>query len=98
MKQIRFAIRCLAMVGKAMLFTARSHVAKAAGVLFHGVQIEGLSEMFSDPITAEDVQRRFEENDLLFCARGTICWQLWLRQRFCRSAYHRAKNPSTDCT
>jgi len=23
-----------------------------------------------------------------------ICWQPWLRQRSCRSAYHRAKNPA----
>jgi hypothetical protein len=27
---------------------------------------------------------------------SAICWQLWLRQRFCRSAYPRADRPSTD--
>jgi hypothetical protein len=29
-------------------------------------------------------------------ACGIICWQLLLQRRFCRSAYHRAKNPSAD--
>jgi hypothetical protein len=64
--------------------------------------VAALGACLSEPKPSSHFQSRLERSQTTDAAERssflgdqlTTCWQPWLQQRSCRSAYHRAENPA----